>query len=654
MRRLAAVLLVLAAGSAEATPPGEGSAETIDDEPTELEPTSARATRAGDVVRIAARFDLDAVGPIAPPGDARTFSLPSRSVITGATALAGGQSHRLQLLKRADADKKVEALGEPPAINGGRISAIRIDATDSSATLDIAVPRRTAIRLDVAIEARACYANDARHFKVPASWSERVSGATRIDGVALETIHEQCDDDGGDGAWFAIPANELAKQPSGEARIGFTSARVKLGTKDVARMEIALAKQLSDIPRDLHTVFVVDHSRSLTALQLEVQRAAIAGYLRAAPRARVQLVGYTRDARTRLAGWMLASRAGTRIERELLSLPPRNGSNVDAGVATAATLLANVAGTRRIVVFTDALLSKNQAEEATQAAAAVGLPPQTLLHVVQLGGFGTELVRDDANILAPLAKQTEGIAMHADIDTDGAIDAMPLVRPISLDNLSVETPGWQPLFDGPQCLDDSVLREGSACNVTGFGPPSGGAFQVTGMLWNTKVTRTITPDLRGARSLARLLSMASGLPADLLEPIQNAAVAVNSAWSLLAMWGPKGGYADQEMYGSFGFGRIGTSSIHTSSSDTGVGRFQRRVTDEIRAQLTPSVLHCKPQGVIRVIVELTKDEIVDVQIYARDKRDESLADCITTNVWETMLSLAEPPTRDTVVVDIQP
>lgn len=645
MQRLAAVLLVLAAGSAQAVPSGDP------EDPVDLAPTSAKVKRSGDVVRIAARFELNASGPLAPPGDARTFSLPSRGVITGASALAGGQSHRLQLLKRADADKKLETLNDPPAPDGGRTSAIRIDATDGSATLEIATPRSTAMRLDIAIEVPTCYVDDARHFKVPPSWVDRVSGATL---TTLDTIGEDCDDDGSDGAWFSVPANELAKRPGGEARIGTSSARVKLGTQDIARLEITLAKYVSDTPRDLHTVFVVDHSRSLTVKQHEIQRAVIAGYLRAAPHARVQLVGYTRDARTQLAGWMLASRANARIERQLQSLPPRNGSNVDAGVATAATLLANVAGTRRIVVFSDALLSANQEEEATQAAAAVGLPPGTLIHVVHLGGFGGELVRDDANVLTPLAKQTEGIVMSADVDDGGTIDAMPLVRPVSLDNIAIEAPGWSPLFDGPHCLHDTLLREGSSCNFTAFGPPSGGPFQVTGMLWNTKITRTITPDLRGARSLARLLSTASGLPADLFEPLQDAAVAVNSAWSLLAMWGPKGGYADQESWGTFGFGRTGIGSSHTSSLDTGIGRVTRRPIDELRAQLTPGVLHCKPRGVVRVIVQLTKEEIVDVEIYPRDKRDASLAECITNNVWDTTLSLAEPPLRDTVVVDIQP
>lgn len=643
MRSLAAVLLVLAAHSAKA-----------DDEVAELAPTSVKVTRDGAVVRVRARFELGAAGPLPPPGDARTFSLPSRGVITGATALAGGQSHRLQLLKRDDADNKTAALNEPPAADGGRTSAIRLDATESSATLDIAVPRLTTIRLDVTLEVPTCYLDDARSFKVPASWSDRIGGANQIVGIDADSIDAECDGDGSDGAWFSVPATELAKRPGGEARIGTSSARVKLASKDIARMEITLAKQLSDTPRDLHTVFVVDHSRSLTVQQHEIQRAVIAGYLRAAPHARVQLVGYTRDARTQLPGWMLASRAHARIDRQLRSLPPRNGSNVDAGVANAATLLANVTGTRRIVVFSDSLLSPTQEAEATQAAASVGLPPETLIHVVQLGGFGSELVRDDASILVPLAKQTKGIVMRADVDEDGTIDAMPLVRPVSLDNIEIEAPEWTPIFDGPHCLHETDLREGSACNFIGVGPPSGGAFQVTGMLWNTKVTRTINPDPRGARSLARLLSTAMALPADLFEQIQNAAFAVNSAWSLLAMWGPKGGYADQESWGTFGFGRIGTSGHHTSSTDTGTGRVTRRPTEEVRNQLTPAVLHCKPKGAIRVTVELTKDEIVDVAISARDKRDESLAECITNNVWDTTLSLAEPPLRDTVVVDIQP
>src|SRR5207248_10867476 len=117
------------------------------------------------------------------------------------------------------------------------------------------------------------------------------------------------------------------------------------------------ARELTDVPRDLHTAFVVDGSRSLLDEERAAQAAIIASYLEHAPHTLVQLIAYSRAAHALLPAWQSSESVGARIAAELHVIVPRNGSNLDAGLAEAGAWLARTSGTRRVVVFTDERLA---------------------------------------------------------------------------------------------------------------------------------------------------------------------------------------------------------------------------------------------------------------------------------------------------------
>lgn len=645
VRRIVAALpVVLAAGVASARP--VESTDGLDAGPVLRH---AKARLVGATVHIDVRFDV-VVDVLPAPGVSQTVTLPHGAVITGGSVLASGQSHRLQLLEREEANKRVEILHEPPTASGGRMWAVRVDADSDAATIEIAAARAGTVRIDLALEVPACFAHDARYISVPQDWVDTISGGTAAPtGAEVSSV---CGD--ADAAWLAFPTRELARRRAGEQRIGIASSRLSViaagASADVARIEVSLAAQLTEVPADLHTVFVVDHSRSVTADELATQRAVIDAYSRAAPHGRIQLVGYARHARTLLPGWTAASQAARRIERELRALAPRNGSNVDSGLAAAVTLLRDVRGTRRIILLTDDRLADRITSDVASLAPIV--PANMLVHVVSLRGH-QGLARTPGHVLEPLALATQGMATTAGLDDHGALDALALVRPISFDEVTITGPGWQSLDAERACPGDDSFREGASCVWLAEGTPASRAVVVEGYLWGTKITRELTPDKRGARSLARLLSTWTGLPDKLQDGVHAAARAVNSAWSLLATWGPRGGYGDLDSLGTFGFGSIGTSSRHTS---IGVGprSVERTPTDDLIAQLGPAVRACNATGTVSLVVELTLEEIVDVSVSFADDRDRARADCITEAVWDATLVLAAAPRHTTVSVSIAP
>ncbi len=653
VRRRAVLALVLAAAlPAGARPDPDDDADAYaEDDAIALVPRTAKLRLADNrTVVIEARYELDAFGPLPPPGASRVMPLPHDAVITGAVVHVAGRTQRLELVAAESADKRLEALNGPPTARGGRMSAVRLDIDGDQATLDLTIPRRTHVRLDLTLEVPTCFANDARHILIPPAWTSIISGSvTQVSGVDADALDDACGGNPDDNRWVAFASRELAKQSGGAQRIGTYGARVALGATDISRVEIALAGTLSEIPRDLYTVLVVDHSHSLTTEELETQGAVVAAYLRAAPRGRVQLVGYARHGRTLLPGWMTAAQATSRIDREVRALAPRNGSSVEAGLATAATLLANVTGTRRVLLFTDDRFALKTREDAATYAAA--LPAGTLVHVVSLAGFEPGLTRDDSHDLSALAEQTEGVAMRAALDDSGAIDAISLARPTSLDGLSVDLQRWTTIATRP-CPEPFV--EGSSCDVLGSGPRDASSIVIHGYLWGTKFRRVVAPDPSEGRSLARLLlSRLEELPVELVAPVQAAARAVNRAWSMLAMWGT-GGYGDLETWGTIGTGRYGTTSRHLIDGIGHPGQPSRTPTEEVLAQLGPAVRRCKPFGTISVVVELTKEEIVDVHVTTRNARDASKQDCIIEAVWDAALVIGDAPDHVSVRVDVQP
>lgn len=646
MRTLAGVCAVLAASIASAAPDGDPAA---DPGGGPLAPTRVTVARSGTMARFSVRFEMAVTGPAPEYQNTESVAIPSGAVITGATVRVGDHVQALKLARVDKVDAAFAVLLERPGNGADRRWGVRIDATDSDAKLAIAAAHDATATIDITLEAATCFARDARHVKVPETWQARLPAATAPALAELE-LDEVCAAPG-EGKWIALPSGELARHAAGDARIGVTVGRLPLGGRDLSRVELALAGTLTEIPKDLYTAIVIDHSRSLTQAERENQRAIALAYLRATPRGRVQVIQYARTAEPLLPSWSLAERAATRIDRAIQGMAPRNGSNVDDALAAAGAWLANVQGTRRVLLMTDERVADRVS--ADTAALAKLLPAGTLVHAVALSGASGTVQRSDDALFAPLALATGGIAALVGSDEHGALDVLPLARPVTLDNITIGGTGWTAnLSDDRPCPSEfeAPFAEGRSCVWWAEGKRTSGDITVTGWLWGRKVTRVVAPDASQARSVARMMSMLSALPPEIELEVKTAALAVNSVWALFAMWGSSGGYQDIE---TWGFGLSGMSCCgggHTITDTIGTtGTLRARL--DLHPQLASAVARCHPGGDVTLVIETTLEEIVDVEVSGAVP---AVADCISEGVWDTMLSLPDAPSHAHTRVVFQP
>ena len=450
----------------------------------------------------------------------------------------------------------------------------------------------------------------------------------------------------------AFPSHELADQPYGDRRIGTVGDRLAVEHADIARVEIDLAREISQTPSDLYTAILVDGSRSLDAEQRNAQRAIVDGYLRGAPRGRVQIIAYDRNPHPLFRSWIAASDALARTRTALTELVPRNGSNVDRGLAEAATWLARANGTRRIVLLTDELVAQRLAS-IPPIALRERLPADTVVHVVVLDvPIDGTLPRDDDGLFAPLAVATEGIAVHGGTDGAGHVDATKLIRPIALEHVAITAPGWTKVTptDDSCTLDGTAdLDEGSSCAWWGTGDTSSGPVRIEGLVWNRPFVRIVQPDPSQGRSVARILSaIGTGFEADVALEIDLAAVAVNSAWSLFGTWGGRAGYGDIAPGGEGHGSGIGLRGIGTTSRDRGqVTAVPAPRLPSIEDQIGAGIARCGLRGAkARVTLELTREEIVDVDVTMEPGSPGQRA-CIEAAIWDVDLRLPfNPPAHD--------
>ena len=639
MRRFLVVAVVAAL-------PALANAEPED---TSEQPTSVEVAFAGTTARIKAKFAFEIEGPGVWVG-LHSFAIPHNSVVTSGAAIVDGKRHALRLDKADEAKRAFDALTLKPTQRGNRAWVFVLDGGSDLVTIDLLAPRSAKVVLELTLDAPTCFNRDVRYVELDEAWWNRVPARDKTLTATNEQLDHTCSGDGGEHVrWIGSPARELSKQPAGHRRIGTIAGRLALPSTHLARVEIDVARVLSEVPADLHTAIVIDHSRSLTADDIETERGIVAAYLRAAPTSRVQVIGFARHAQPLLASWMIASHAAPQVDRLIRALPLRNGSNVDAALVEAAKWLAQVRGTKRIVVFSDERLGERF--DGSAGALVELLAPSTLVHVVQPIGLGSGVERndDDESVLQLLAKATHGIATFASLVDNSVADATMLVRPISIDKLEVSAAGWERLDALPDGRDCSTsLREGVSCTWWGQGNGAAGPITISGLLWNKPFKRVIHGDPTQALVLARALSAMRALDEELQKQVDEAAHAVSSVWSLFAQWGGSGGYEDLGGFGTIGLGRFGTSS---RDHGIGVGSTGRgRGPLDLRAQLQPAVDGCRPSNVyVTINVETTLEEIVHVAVDVQPA-DASIASCITDAVWDTTLGISDPPPRVTTRV----
>ena len=634
MRRTVLVTFVLAGSQAVA----------VADDTEHDRPLSVRARLDGDVARFVVRYRIESRDGVA-KGQG-PFALPEHGLVTAAKVFEGSRSRTLALVPAAQASGSFDALFDSgPSRTPTHAVMIDADGDRDRFRVSTAVPPGKRLIVETEIAAPTCYGRDARFVAVPSEWLPLVSASQRLPAEATPCGEHA---ETGDG-WIAFPSRKLSERRASADRVATRAARAKLGSTEIAKLEVNLAAKLSEVPADLVTAIVVDSSRSMTPEALEEQRTAIAAYLRAVPHSRVQIIAYARRARPLLPAWMDATGAATRVDRELRALRLENGSSVEAGLREAARWLASATGTRRIVLFTDEHLSART--EFTRAADNA-VPAGTLVHVVALGGDDFE--RDDQAKLARLAVQTHGLSVRGGgKPEDRELDATLLARPISLDHVVVRTPGFT-AFDTQHsdCRHDTrddpqSLAEGTAC--TWWGEGAGATpFTVEGLLWNERVVRVLHPDPTRGLDAIREASVLGFLDEELQELADHAARAVNEVWSLYAAWGGDGGYET-------GLG-IGLGSYYTCSARCGgvfgsgtIGKLAETRPD-LAAEFRRIVqAACAPREPLALEVETTVDEIVGVTV---DAPTAALRTCATEALWSAALVAPNAPAHAITAVKL--
>ena len=619
MRRLALVIVFAASAAA-----ADDSAEPV--------PIELHATLAGATATLELRYRIQLPGPDW-SADLAQIDLPAGGMVTDATVTAGGAAHALSLVHADDATFGDTLAAEP---SDNRRWMFQLSGGDGRIDVGAAGPRAATFDLRMSVRVPACFERDRRYIQVPLAWKPIVPA------LAAPTT---C----GDGdAWMSFAASELSKRPSGE-RIGVAADALALDDHAIGRVELAVAGTLGDVPADLATAIVVDSSRSLGYRERQAIVRTVDAYVAAAPSSRVQVLAFARTTTPLLHDWTVASSAKAAIDHALENEPLKNGSNLDVALAEAATWLARMPGTHRVLVLTDARLANRIDEDKLRAGDA-------LIHIVDVDDVST-LGRDDNAPLAHVALASGGIAVRA--GSDDPIDATMLARPISLDHVSVSAPAWSKLPSlKSTCTGD--LHEGGSCAWWGRSVAAT-PITVSGYVWGRLVSRVVQPDPSGGRDVARELAATSAFDGDPdADEVARAAFGVDRAWSLLATWGGTGGYADRiGLHGThFGTGCGGCGDW--ASGTSGRGSYGWTTRESADAQLAHAVATCGV-GTARVelVLELTRSEIVDVEATIVPAGTEpsittgAWHDCIVDAVWNTDLVIpapAEHQTRRLVIV----
>ena len=623
--------------------------------PEHGDPVAVRATLDGISARIVVDYRVHTADPAEIPLVNLTLPLPPGAVVTGATLTHRGVAHRMTLGSGVTVEQKFQAAfggggdsDAAPTIWVAKLSLPTPFDRTYSVELSLGAPVRSRVDLSLEIFAPTCFFHDRRYVRAPSEWKHVARTRQPSTEVARACAHPDAGE--GDPTWLSFPA---APRPAGE-RASTTTARLAVDNElHLARTELALAEQLADIPRDLATVILVDESRSLTDQQRRAQREVALAYLRAVPNSRVQVLAFSRRARPLLPAWTVASRATTRLERELAAMTPRNGSNFDVGLADAGRALSAIAGTRRVLLVTDEAMADRLANQPAQLADLV--PPGTLIHVVVTSDLGATaddgnaiLARHDGARLASLAAATTGMATaigELPIAQRAPLDATILARPISLDHVHATGLGWTELdvnaregLAGHSCTGS--IPAGESCVWWTRGSRFAGPIQIEGLAWNQRVVRLVRPLSDPRHTIAREIVGSGVSISDDTHPdgeddervmtrIDALALAVTATTSLFVRWGGVSPFLE-----GFGYGGLGRSetigTIGRTHVGTGVGGTRIPAID-LAPQLRPLVAHCNLGGQpVVVTLEITLQEIVDVDVSI----DGDARRCIEDAVWD--------------------
>jgi len=399
------------------------------------------------------------------------------------------------------------------------------------------------------------------------------------------------------------------------------------------RLEIDVAPQLVPTPKQAQVVFVLDTSYSVgedgVSAQLDLMRA----YLTHLPDAEIEVVTYRRTPLRAFGRFVPAADFGDAlaVARARGAFALGNGSALDEGARLAASALADRRGPRRIVLATDELWRTTLTPVLAQAAFAK-LSAETVVHVIvpQLDNDDRPaLERKDDAPFAPLATRHHGIYVHVQGFPAKTIKslvptALELVRPTRIEFLAA--PGFE--------LESNVLHEGSGVRLMFDKTSAPTKITLTGKLWSDPVRRDVSVTTPFSIQTAAFVFGADahqGLTEAEMMKVAMFGRAVSPVTSYVAAEpGVRPSTIGLELGG---FGTIGHGS--GGGSGYGLGGTRQKINFSRLVETASCVASVRPTAAweVRLDVETTRDEVVDVSI----GQPSPMATCLAEIIWALRL-----------------
>ena len=424
--------------------------------------------------------------------------------------------------------------------------------------------------------------------------------------------------------------------------------------RTLTSVRLAAAPKLSRRPAGVHTVVLLDASRSMDEADQRAAREAAAAYLEELPDAHVAVAEFDRTVRP----WHGAFVSSAKARADLASRPieRRNGSAVEEALAHAGRLLGGSlpGAPRRVLLLTDT---------RTRSSLGVSMLRQklgtsgALVHVAVPTSGEPQLERDDEHIWNRFTRPTGGIVWQAVAGKGGPTDVIAIdvfrewVRPLRLHHLRLS--GLQTVERAADELDTvagededissftppDTLDEGQGYAELGIVPSAARVLRVIGELWAERVERVIFPDTREGQRWAALV-FGTPLLGELSEPemmrLAMRGRAVSPVTSYLAIEpGVRPSTEGLDWGEGMGLGGIGLSGQGFGSGGGAMMTLDHEAI--LRSAVSDAWSGCGgAPGGARVDLETTLAELVDliaIQPPAGEPANPSRASCFREALW---------------------
>lgn len=401
-----------------------------------------------------------------------------------------------------------------------------------------------------------------------------------------------------------------------------------------ARLEVDVAPQLSELPKQAQIAFVVDASYSVGAQHLAAQLDVIRAYLSHVPDAQVEFIAVRRRA-SRVFNKFVPVKTALAALATPVAFALGNGSAIDDGAKLAAAALADRSGPRRVVFTTDQMFRSSLRPDAALAALAP-LSKDTVVHLVAPipdGDDRIDMPRIETEF-SPLATHHHGIHVELrGVPAKTAKDLTPvvleLVRPTKIEHLKVVG----------MPVTTEILHEGDGLRI--FEPSKRAPDKVTlaGTMWSDPVAKEVVPTVAFSRSTAAFVFGADEhheLSHDEMMTVAMLGRAVSPVTSYVAAEpGTRPstiglietmGHGSGSGYGS-GYGRSGGVTHRL---------VRPRFEDLIDSTACEKTVKPAPRWSVALDIETTKHEIVDVVAPSPDP----MTACLIEATWNLRLDPA--------------